>query len=439
MHRIVVARVENFKNVREITITPNADRSIMVIGGRNRQGKSSLIDAFTAAYGGKRAAPIDPVRHGADRASVRIEHDSGLVIDLEIDKDGGSRLKVSDGNGPIKSPQSMLDDLVGHGRFLDPISFLNLSPLEQRRTLMRVIGGGQLEKLEATRQQVFDKRTEVNRDLDKAKGAVAALPAVRPIAEMIDVAALAAERASLSDQQRGADALGAVVKAVATDLDRATHDAERMRTDIRDLEARLVTMRASLTDGEAKRSSLQQEHIEKKVKLDELAQAWRESMPRRETIDKQLASANDHNSRIAADIELTKRHEAAAKLVETLGAASTEATAKLDKLERRKHAVITEAKLPVENLGVAQDHLTLNGVPFAQASGAEKLRTALALAIAASPNLADVWIRDGSLLDEESMATVEEHARSSGHCVWIERVTTTEAGAIIIEEGMVKS
>ena len=42
--------------------------------------------------------------------------------------------------------------------------------------------------------------------------------------------------------------------------------------------------------------------------------------------------------------------------------------------------------------------LLLGGVPFGQASQAERLRCALAIAMRQSPRLRDVWVRDGALL-----------------------------------------
>jgi DNA repair exonuclease SbcCD ATPase subunit len=37
-----------------VEITPDADRVLILIGGKNAQGKSSLLDALTVAFGGKR-------------------------------------------------------------------------------------------------------------------------------------------------------------------------------------------------------------------------------------------------------------------------------------------------------------------------------------------------------------------------------------------------
>jgi hypothetical protein len=114
-------------------------------------------------------------------------------------------------------------------------------------------------------------------------------------------------------------------------------------------------------------------------------------------------------------------------------------TAALEKLEEQKLALLAKAALPVEGLGVASDGLTLNDVPFAQASAAERLRVALALAMAASPALDDVWIRDGALLDDDSLQLIADQATKAGKRCWVERVGDRDPGAIVIQDGSVRT
>lgn len=437
-HRITAVTASNFKRIRDIQITPEADRAIILIAGKNAQGKSSLLDALTTGFGGKRAVPADPVRHGATTAMINIELDHGAItIEREIEKDGASKLVVRDRAGIVRSPQAMLDAIVGHGRFLDPIAFLYLPAAEQRRRVLEIVGGGQLTKLEETREKVFAARTDLYRDRAKAVAALDVIPKARPTAEPIDVAALADERRQMSDLQRENDGIGNEYRVVGAELARvnATLDGKLGEIDI--LREKIAALRTQCDGLEQAQTKLATDQLNRREKLEKRAAEWAAAMPRVEQIDRQLASANDHNSRIAADTELAKRRTAAEALATDLETKYTAHTQKLEHLERRKQEVIAAAKLPVDNLGVATDHITLNGIPLAQASGAEKLRAALALAMAASPELADIWIRDGALLDEDSLAIVEAHAAESDHRVWIEVITSSEPGTIIISDGRV--
>ena len=74
---------------------------------------------------------------------------------------------------------------------------------------------------------------------------------------------------------------------------------------------------------------------------------------------------------------------------------------------------------------------------FDQASQAERLKTALAIAMKLSPNVRDVWVRDGSLLDDDSLDALEIAAAFAGCQIWLERVGEKDEGAIIIRDGRV--
>ena len=56
-----------------------------------------------------------------------------------------------------------------------------------------------------------------------------------------------------------------------------------------------------------------------------------------------------------------------------------------------------------------------------------------------SPKLADIWVRDGAVLDDESLAVLEQQAAASGHTIWVERVGSRDPGVIVIHDGQVAS
>ena len=90
-------------------------------------------------------------------------------------------------------------------------------------------------------------------------------------------------------------------------------------------------------------------------------------------------------------------------------------------------------------LGFDDDGVTLDGVPFAQASAAEQLRVSVAMAMALNPKVRIIRITDGSLLDSENLALIEEMAGANGFQVWIERVDESGAVGVVIEDGEVKA
>ena len=57
--KITSFEAENVKRVKAVTIIPAAD-GLTVIGGRNAQGKTSVLDAIAWALGGDKFRPGHP-------------------------------------------------------------------------------------------------------------------------------------------------------------------------------------------------------------------------------------------------------------------------------------------------------------------------------------------------------------------------------------------
>lgn len=447
--KITAVHVRDFKRVRDITIKPDADRSLLLIGGNNAQGKSSILDALTAAFGGKKVLPPDPVRHGAASAAITVELDAGdsgrLTVTRVIEVDGDSHLEVRDALGSVKAPQNLLDKLVS-GRFLDPLSFLSQPAKEQRTELMKLIDGAdRIAGLNEKRERAFKKRTDVGRDKTKADGELARLPVVEP-GTPIDVAELTAEAKRIAEVERE----GANLQRAREQCERETISAKaklssinaeraRVAEEIKRLQAREIELGIQSADWAKDVEKCVETEEDATAKCDAFAFRWDELQPRRDQIDAELARADKHNAEVYARRAHMERRAEASKTVDALGAEYDNLTKVIETIDQRKAEILGAAKLPVEGLSIDDEGITLNGVSFAQASRAEQLRVALGLAMAASPQLGDVWVRDGAVLDDASLEMIEEHAKVTGHRVWIERVGTKDPGVIVIRDGQVAS
>ena len=56
----------SLKRIKAVEITP--DGNLVVIGGRNAQGKTSVLDCITYALAGASSHPDQPIRNGEDKA-----------------------------------------------------------------------------------------------------------------------------------------------------------------------------------------------------------------------------------------------------------------------------------------------------------------------------------------------------------------------------------
>ena len=83
--------------------------------------------------------------------------------------------------------------------------------------------------------------------------------------------------------------------------------------------------------------------------------------------------------------------------------------------------------------------MTYNGQPLGQASAAEQLRAATAIAAALNPTVRVIRIADGSLLDSDSRAALEDMARAENFQIWLELVDESGELGIVIEDGKIKA
>lgn len=73
--------IENVKRIKAVKIEPTAN-GLTVIGGRNNQGKTSVLDAITWALGGDRYKPSDAKRRESlIPPNLHIVMSNGLIVD----------------------------------------------------------------------------------------------------------------------------------------------------------------------------------------------------------------------------------------------------------------------------------------------------------------------------------------------------------------------
>lgn len=436
MNKLEITAIDarNFKRLDEVRVEPGeGNRHLLLIAGNNTAGKSSLMDALTVVLGGKDALPADPVRHGADKAVVTVELDGGrYTITRTVSgrgKDLKTSLRVVGPDGPIAAPQTWLDGIVA-GRFLDPVAFLHLSAKDQRQVLLELVGVD-VDAIDASRKAVFDGRTVTNRDLKAAQARRASIgepppapPATRPAAE------IQAEGDKVAAQLAAAAAEKALAEQARKNVEARRAERARLQDELRRLEAEVARVTAALSTADA--AVAEAESAAPSAGVDVTA-----IEARRAELRAEYQAAMARASWEAADASHRVQIERADAEVARLQAEADAATVKLAEIDRGKAGRLAAAKMPVPDLGVGDDGLTLGGVPFGQASQAERLRCALAIAMNQSPRLRDVWIRDGALLDDQGIELVRAMAEANDCRVWLEVVGEDEPGAVVFRDGRV--
>lgn len=106
--KISSLEIENVKRVKAVQITP-AENGLMIIGGKNNQGKTSVLDAIAWALGGDRLKPSQAVREGSViPPHMEVTLSNGIKV---VRSGNNSTLKVIDPDGN-KGGQQLLNEFV---------------------------------------------------------------------------------------------------------------------------------------------------------------------------------------------------------------------------------------------------------------------------------------------------------------------------------------
>ncbi len=429
--KILQLKSSNVKRLRTVEIEP--DGNLVVIGGRNGAGKSTCLDSILYALGGARAVPAEPIRRGAERGEIEVRlspcpekkiHDE-LIVKRVFTSSGDTRLEIRSAGGMTAgSPQALLDSLTGRVGF-DPLAFMRLRPSEQAAQLAGVVGLDFTE-LERDRADIYQERHANNKQLVAARVEAEKAPHF-PEAREVDTSELAEEYKRRQAINQSAGRLVGEAHDLARDAEYRQEKAAAADAEVEQLREALEQAMELARQAHA----VATEAIEKAAAAKEAADAAAQADL--SEIETQIAAAGETNRQVAAN---RRREELRAK-VEELEQESKYLTEKLEEIDAQKARMMAEAAWPIPGLGFGPEGVTLAGLPFEQASSAEQLAVSVAVGAALNPACRVLLIRDGSLLDRDSLRMVGELAEKFDCQVWIERVSEGEECSVIIEDGMV--
>jgi len=431
--KVISLQAENFKRLKAISITPSPGKGLVQITGRNAQGKSSTLDALWTVLAGANVAPRDPVRHDTNKARIVVklgDQDVDLVVTRTFTA-GGTELKVETPEGArIPKPQQLLDSLVGSLSF-DPFEFTRMKPAEQFQQLAKFVPRVDFEAVRAANASDYARRAEVNRQANQLRAA-AGLEAARTdedVPEDVDVTDLMAKYQAAVDLNASIDRRAANRKNLETEC--AAKEAAG--------EAKVTRAAQLREEADALEREGQKLMDEAKAGYEKIRAAG--ALPAKQdlaAIRAQVEQAQDTNEANAQARAARGRKEQLIAQADALEAQSKKITETMAERTAKVQAEIAAAKMPVPGISFGEGEVLLNGVPFEQASDAEKLRASVAIAMSTNPKLRVLRIRDGSLLDDVSLALLEDMLQDNDFQCWIEQVDSTGSVGFVIEDGELK-
>ena len=369
--KINTLQIENIKRVKAVALNP-AENGLTVIGGKNGQGKTSVLDAIAWALGGDRYRPSNPEREGSTLPPhIKLT----LAIDLP--------------------------------------RFLQASNREKADTLLQVIGvGDRIHELEAKERDVYNRRRMIGQDADRKRKYADELP-FYPAAPKELVSAL-----DLIRQQQDILARNGENQRKRMRANQIEHEYGKAAAHVSLLKSQLAAAQKQLTQLEADLEIAQKDALDLQ---DEST----------EEVERSLQEIEQINIQVRANCDREKAEQDAAYYAQQY----QELTAELEDIRHDKYALLNSAELPLPGLSVEDSELTYNGKKWDCMSGADQLIAATAVVRAVNPKCGFVLLDKLEQLDADTLLNFGSWLEEQGLQAIATRVSTGPECSIIIEDG----
>jgi DNA repair exonuclease SbcCD ATPase subunit len=432
--KIIKLQAENFKKLKAVEIIPQGN--IVEITGKCEQGKTTVLDAISAALCGTKWD--EPIRTGEDKGKIVIDLGDKIVT-RTFTKAGGT-LKVESKDGAkYPSPQALLDKMVGKIAF-DPLAFSReKDPKKQVDMLLKVVDikvdvahlkdisgivvpvmDNPLDMLNQAYKSVYEERTAVNRQADAAVKTLGSLAKVEKI-EPVLLTELVAERDRLEGINRDNKAVTDEEFKQRNRIDQMKENKELARRQIEELSVKLADFLV-LMDKE------NQTLVALSAKVAKL-----KDQPLTE-INAKISTADATNLQAQQYLDYQAKQTEA----EWLTIEATGLTDKIEAIKKYKTEIISNTKFPVPGLDFAGGGVIFNDKPFSQASKAQQMRVGIGIGMSANPDLRVIMLDGYESLDSDQRAIVEELAAEHDFQVWCSTVTNNGTVGFYIEDGEIK-
>lgn len=395
--------IENVKRVRAVKIEPSSN-GLTIIGGKNNQGKTSVLDAIAWALGGERFRPSQPAREGSTiPPNLKIVMNNGLVVER---KGKNSSLKVTDPSGQ-KAGQQLLDGFVEQLALNLP-KFMEGSSKEKANTLLQIIGvGPQLVELERQEKEMFNERTYIGRTADQKEKYAKEQP------YFPDVPSTPISASELIRQQQEILARN------------GENQRKRERRHQLEQEYQKVTEQIQALLQE-------QSRLEEDLKV---ARESAEDLVDQSTaeLEQNIADIEETNRKVRANLDKDKAEEDAKDYRAQYNALTT----RIEAVREQKIELLKGADLPLPGLSVEEGELIYNGQKWDNMSGSEQLKVSTAIVRRLNPNCGFVLLDKLEQMDLDTLHEFGKWLEQEGLQAIATRVSTGDECSIIIEDGYV--
>ena len=403
--------IENVKRIHAVMIEPSKD-GLTIIGGKNRQGKSSVLDAIAWALGGNKYKPSQAVN--ADSTippRLKIIMDNGLVVER---KGKNSDLKVTDPEGQ-KGGQQLLDSFVEELAINLP-KFMEATGKEKANTLLQIIGvGPQLAELEQKEKRLYQERLYVGRTADQKEKFAKEQPYYPDAPE---------EPVSASELIREQQEI--LARNGQREQWRREHDAilgkiMRVKDEIKFHEDLVRTLKAQLDELDEQRKASEKTPAEMK-------------MESTEELERSIENIEVINRKVRANLDKAKAEEDAKQYRDQY----TELSQAIEDVRKQKAGLLDSADLPLPGLSVKDGELIYNGQQWDNMSSAEQMIVSTSIVRKLNPKCGFVLLDKLEAMDLDTLKEFGAWLEQEGLQAIATRVSTGDECSIVITDGYVE-
>lgn len=387
-------QLENVKRIKAVQCEPTQN-GITVIGGKNNQGKTSVLDSIAWALGGDRFRPSQAQREGSVIPPyIKIKLSNGIIVERQ---GKNSSLKVIDPSGN-KGGQQLLNEFI-ESFALNLPKFMEANAKEKADILLRIIGvGDKLFELEKEENEIYNSRHAIGQ--------------------------IAAQKQKYADEMAHYDG-------VPDDLLSAS-DLIQEQQAILLRNAENKKKRERLSELREQKQRLQQalEECEKELKIAELSAAELEDRSTAE-LEENIQKIDEINVKIRSNLDKERAEEEAHRYQEQYD----ELSVKLENIRSEKKKLLESADLPLPGLSVEDGEITLNGMKWDNMSGSDQLKAATAIIRRLNPKCGFVLMDKLEQMDLDTLCDFGHWLEREGLQVIATRVSTGDECSIVIEDG----
>ena len=403
--------IENVKRIHAVMIEPSKD-GLTIIGGKNRQGKSSVLDAIAWALGGNKYKPSQAANTDSTiPPRLKVIMDNGLVVE----RNGkNSDLKVTDSDGQ-KGGQKLLDDFVEELAINLP-KFMEATGKEKANTLLQIIGvGPQLAELEQEEKSLYNERLYVGRTADQKEKYAAEQPYYPDAPE---------EPVSASELIREQQA----ILARNGQRQQWKNEYDDILRQIILVDDKIKDLKAQLSRWEESKKALEEKSIAAQKTPNEL------KMESTEELERSIESIETINRKVRANLDKAKAEEDAKQYRDQY----TTLTQKIEDVRKAKTALLDSADLPLPGLSVKDGELIYKGQKWDNMSSAEQMIVSTSIVRKLNPKCGFVLLDKLEAMDLDTLKEFGAWLEQEGLQAIATRVSTGDECSIVITDGYVE-